>query len=438
MLKRSLLLLLFFALPGAQAALPIQSWTLSSGARVLFVEHHAIPIIDISIEFDAGTRRDPGGKSGVAALTNSMLARGITSAKDEPDLSEAQVSDAFADTAAQRSAHASADRAGMTLRTLSSQPESGAAIRLIARLLAQPSFPDALLAREKARSIAAIREAETKPNVIATKAFMRALYGDHPYARMPSAESVEAITRADLAGFHRTHYVASQAVIAIIGDVTRTQAEQIAQQLTARLPSGEGTALPKLPEVQPISAGEQRIAHPATQAHILIGTPALKRGDPDFFALTVGNYVLGGGGFVSRLMHEVREKRGLSYGVSSSFNPKIQPGPFAISLQTQKEQANEALKVTRDVLAAFLRDGPTEAEMKAAKDNLIGGFALRIDNNSKILDNVALIGYYGLPLDYLDTWIVNAAKVNAADVRAAFSRKIALERLATVIAGAPE
>jgi zinc protease len=183
-------------------------------------------------------------------------------------------------------------------------------------------------------------------------------------------------------------------------------------------------------------AEEERIAHPASQSHILVGAPAITRGDPDFFALTVGNYVLGGGGFVSRLTREVREKRGLAYSVYSYFSPMAQPGPFQIGLQTQKAQTNEALKVVRDNLAAYLRDGPTPAELKAAKDNLVGGFALRIDNNRKILDNIAVIGYYNLPLDYLDTWTANVARVTAADIKAAFNRKVAIDKLVTVVVGA--
>ncbi|MBV5331211.1 insulinase family protein, partial [bacterium] len=192
-------------------------------------------------------------------------------------------------------------------------------------------------------------------------------------------------------------------------DVSRAQAEALAQQITADLPADTGAAaleVPKLP-----AASEQRIDHPAAQAHVLIGLPALKRGDPDFFPLLVGNYSLGGGGFVSRLMKEVREKRGFAYSVYSYFLPLAQPGPFQIGLQTKKTQANDALKVTRDVLAGFLAQGPSKAELQAAKQNLIGSFPLRLDSNRKILDNVAVIGYYGFPLDYLDRYAENVEKV---------------------------
>ncbi|HJV81597.1 pitrilysin family protein [Noviherbaspirillum sp.] len=420
----------------AHAALHIQSWTLANGAKVLFVENHSIPILDISVEFDAGSRRDPQGKSGMAALTNAMLARGLHEASApvaEPAMTEAQISDAFADIAAQRGGGAGSDRAGASLRTLSSAAERDTAVALLARVLAHPSFPENFLARDKARMIASIKEDETKPESIASKAFWKLLYGSHPYAEHETVESVEAITRDDLVAFHAAHYVANQAVIAMIGDVTRAEADKLAQQLTVRLP--QGAPLPALPSVQLAPAREERIPHPASQAHIFTGMPAIARGDADYFPLMVGNYTLGGGGFVSRLTREVREKRGLSYSVYSYFNPLAQPGPFEAGLQTQKGQADEALKVVRDTIAAFLRDGPTPQELQAAKDNLIGGFALRIDNNKKILDNIAAIGFYKLPLDYLDTWTDKVGKVTIDDIKAAFRRKIALDKMSTVVVG---
>ncbi|MDB5727543.1 MAG: insulinase family protein [Noviherbaspirillum sp.] len=420
----------------AHAALKIESWTLPNGARVLFVENHSIPILDISVEFDAGSRRDPQGKSGVASLTNSMLARGLREGASaaEPAMTEAQISDAFADTGAQRGGGAGADRAGATLRTLSSAKEREQAVALLARVLAHPSYPENFLARDKARFIASIKESDTKPESIGSKAFWRLMYGAHPYGSHETVESIGAIGRDDLLAFHAAHYVANRAIISMIGDITRPEADAIARQLSERLPRGE--PLPPLPDVPVTQGQEERIDHPASQAHILVGAPALARGDADYFPLTVGNYVLGGGGFVSRLMREVREKRGLAYSAYSYFNPLAQEGPFQAGLQTQKEQADEALKVVQQTLAAFLRDGATPQELKAAKDNLIGGFPLRIDNNRKILDNIAAIGFYRLPLDYLDTWTANVGKVTAADTKAAFNKKIAPERLATVVVGA--
>lgn len=416
----------------ASAALQIQSWNQPDGARVLFVANHSIPMLDVSVQFDAGQRRDPAGRAGLAELTAASLTRGVAGGQGG-ELSEAQVLDGFADVAAEQHAGAGQDRAGVKLRTLSSPAERDVALGLLARMLAHPSFPQAGLERDKALAISGIREELTKPEAIAEKAFMAAIYGSHPYAQDAGEASVQAITRDDVVAFHRAHYVANRAVIVLIGDITPDQARQIAAGLTRDLP--QGAALPALPEVAAPRGGETRIAHPASQSHILIGAPAIRRGDNDFFALTVGNYILGGGGFVSRLTDEVREKRGLTYSVYSGFSPLAQPGPFQIGLQTKKEQTGEALQVVRATLDKFLKDGPTAAEMKAAKDNLTGGFALRIDSNAKLLENIAVIGFYGLPLDYLDRWIDQVRNVSVSDVRAAFRRHVHPEQLATVIVG---
>ncbi|MBL8382034.1 MAG: insulinase family protein [Burkholderiales bacterium] len=417
------------ALP-ARAGLPIQSWTAPSGARVLFVEARGIPMLDIAVDFDAGGRRAPPGKAGLAGLTNSLLAMGAGG------LDENRIAEGFADAGAQRGARADADRAGLTLRTLSARAEREAALALFAAVLQSPTFPEEAVSREKARAIAALREAETKPEAIANRVFYEALYGAHPYGASASPASVAAIDRADIEAFYRANYGAARAVVSIIGDIARAEAEVIAERLTAGLPAGG--AAPALPAVGTPEARSRRLAHPATQSHILLGVPALARGDPDFFALTVGNHVLGGGGFVSRLMQEVREKRGLAYSAYSYFLPLADAGPFQLGLQTKKEQADQALALVREVVAAFVEKGPTAAELKAAKANLTGGFPLRIDNNRKILDNLAVIGFYRLPLDYLDRWVANVERVTAADVRAAFARRVRPDGLVTVVVGAPD
>lgn len=159
------------------------------------------------------------------------------------------------------------------------------------------------------------------------------------------------------------------------------------------------------------------------------------RNDPDFFPLFVGNYVLGGGGFDSRLMREVRDKRGYAYSAYSYFMPMMEAGPFQLGLQTKLAQTDDALKVARTTLRQFIADGPSEAELKQAKDNLTGGFPLRIDSNKKILEYLSLIGFYKLPLDYLDTWVDKVNAVDVATVKQAFARHIDPDRLVTVIVG---
>lgn len=412
-----------------QAALPIEHWTTSNGARVYFVRADTIPMLDLRIDFDAGARLDPPGKTGLASLTAAMLARGVDGAD------ETQIAEGFARIGALRSAGAGDDRANVSLRTLVGEQQADEAVDLLAAIVSRPTFPESVLARERQRVIQAIREAETKPGTIAQQNFDAMLYGKHPYGAHATVQTVTDITRDDLVAFHRAHYGARDAVVSMIGAIDRARAERIAERLVRELPAGETQAA--MPDVEPLAqAAERRIEHPASQSHILVGQPAIARGDPDYFPLLVGNYVLGGGGFVSRLYEEVREKRGLAYSVYSYFSPMLQPGPFTIGLQTQKEQTEVALGVVRDTLDRFLAEGPTEDELKAAKANLVGGFALRIDSNAKIVENLAVIGFYRLELDYLDRWTERVEAVTLAQVREAFARTLDARRMATVVVGA--
>lgn len=420
----------------AWAAIPIQQWTTPNGAKVLFVETHAIPVIDINVDFDAGSRRDPAGKSGLAGLTNASMDKGIKDA-DGTTIAEAKILDTFADVGAARSNSVDMDKAGYSLRILSREEQSDKAIDMLSDLLAKPSFPAELLNRDKARLIASIREEETRPESIAAKAFKKEIYPEHPYGVSPGAETVNAISRDDLVSFHRDHYVANRAVITIVGDTDLAGAKKIANKISEKLAVATSD-LPLMPAVKTTVSKIDSIPHPATQAHILLGMPALKRGEPDFFALTVGNYILGGGGFSSRLMQEVREKRGLTYGVYSAFSPMIQKGPFLIGLQTEKKQADAALKVVNSTLDNFLKNGPTQAELNAAKDHLVNSFAMKMDNNRKILDLVSMIGYYRLPINYLDTWTDNVNRVSVKDVQSAFHQKVLENELITVVVGNQE
>jgi zinc protease len=223
----------------------------------------------------------------------------------------------------------------------------------------------------------------------------------------------------------------------MVGDLNPEQAKALAEQLLAYLPQTQPcTALPAVADPQPLQQAQDiRIPFDAAQAQVFIGQPAFKRNDPDFFPLFVGNHILGGGGFVSRLTHQVREQRGLSYSVYSYFAPGLHQGPFIAGLQTRPDQALQALKLSQDIIREFVAQGPTEEELKAAKDNLIGGFALRLDSNKKLLDNLANIAWYELPLDYLDVWTQRVAAVTPQDIVQAFQRKLQPDRMVSLVLG---
>lgn len=423
----------------ALAAIPIQKWTQPSGAQVYLVESPSIPMVDVRIEFDAGSRREPDAQAGLASVTAGMSSKGVAAQGNEPALDENQLGEAWADLGADFGAGAGNDRLDFSLRSLTYPDILPRAVALAARQIGQPSFPDAIWERERQRISAAIREADTRPGTVAGKAYRKAVYSGHPYGHETTAESLSRISVADMKRFWGL-LEPCRAKVSIVGAVTRAQADQIAATLLSRLPAaqaGQCAALPAVPDVPALAApAETDIPFAAAQAQVLVGQPGFKRKDPDYFPLVVGNYVLGGGGLVSRLSAEVREKRGLTYGVGSGFSPGLHAGAFSISLSTRPDQAGQALKVVRDVLQRFVKEGPTEAELKAAKDYYIGGFPLLLDSNRKLLDNIANIAWYDLPLDYLDTWVEQVRSVTPAQVRDAFARKLDPQRMVTVVVGA--
>jgi zinc protease len=420
-----------FAL-SAHAAVTIEHWTAPSGARVYFVPAGSLPMVDIQIDIAAGGLYAAPDLAGVAGLTHGLLDAGAG------ELNEEQIAERLVDTGAQLGGQVDADRASLHLRTLTSPKEMSAALALLKTVLTQPTFPAEVLEREKIRAIAAIRDAQTRPDAIAGRRFAAAIYPSHPYGVQPDVDSVARLTRDDLQRFYRARYQSRNTSVSIVGQITRAQAEALADDLTAPLAITDRRAPMPVPEVTMPAAQTLRIAHPATQSHIVMGLPAVERGHPDFFALLVGNYSFGGGGFVSRLMKEVREKRGYAYSVGSSFSPRKLAGPFQISLQTQRTQADAALAVVGDELKKFLRDGPTAKELAAAKKNLIDGLALGLDSNAKLLGYVSVIGFFGLPLSYLDDFPQRVAAVTPAQVQAAFARHVRPEHLVTVIVGTDE
>jgi zinc protease len=413
-------------------------------------------MVDVQIDFDAGSRRDPPEQAGLASVMAGMTSKGVRAtsstdgssaagpsqdAKADDALDENALSEAWADLGAAFGASAGNDRLSFSLRSLTYPELLSKAARLAARQMGEPAFPQDVWQRERERLKASIREANTRPTTVAGRAFAQAVFGTHPYGYEMTEATVARIEVADMKALHERMVLPCRAKVSIVGAVTRVQADALVSQLFSRLSAGTpGAACPALaavPEVSPLTAPvEQRIPFKSAQAQVLIGQPGYKRNDPDFFALTVGNYILGGGGFVSRLTSEVREKRGLSYSVYSYFAPGLHAGAFTLGLQTRPDQADQAVQVSREVVKKFVDQGPTAAELKAAKDNLIGGFALRIDSNRKLLDNVSNIAWNGLPLDYLDTWTQQVARITQADIKAAFARKLQPEKMVTVIVGA--
>lgn len=427
----------------AWALLPIQHWSEPDGAQVWLIESPAIPMVDVQIDFDAGSRRDPAAQAGLASAVATMAAKGVKGvqgAHAEPPLDENALGEAWADLGASFDAGVDKDALHYKLRSLSDAPLLDRAARLAARQIAEPDWAAAIWQRERERLSASLKEADTQPATVADHAFAAAVYGAHPYGQRATPETLARIELADLQAFHRRAIAACRARVSIVGAVSRAQAQKLVSTLLSRLPAAPGASdcapLPPVVEVAALTEPlERRIPFASAQAHVLIGQPGFARRDPDFLALLVGNHILGGGGFVSRLTNELREQRGLSYSVYSYFATGLHAGAFSVGLQTRPDQAAEAVRVAREVIRRYVAEGPTEAELRAAKDNLIGGFALRIDSNKKLLGNLANIAWNDLPLDYLEQWTRKLEALSVAELRAAMARKLQAERMVTVVVG---
>lgn len=428
---RVLSVLALFVVSAHGWAVPyIQQWQSVGGAKVLFVEAREIPIVDIQIIFDAGSAREQPQQSGLSRLTNSLLDEGADGANAN------EISQGFDDVGVVYSASSTHDSASVSLRSLVDIAILRPALVNFMRVLTKPDFTDRSLKRQKNRLLVALQDEQQSPGTVAKKALFAAVFGKHPYARpnLGTKESLQRLTRKDVKAFYRKYYVSSNAIVAIVGDVSRARAEKIVAQLLVDLPISKKPE--PIPVVTDLTKSEIVIVdYPLSQAHILVGQVGVKRGDKDYFPLYVGNHVLGGSGMVSRLFDDIREKRGLSYSVSSYFYPMRQRGIFISGLQTRADQAREALKVLQNNLSKFIEHGPTEQELEFAKKNITGGFPLKLDSNSKIINYISMIGFYGLPLNYLNTFNASVEAVTVKQIRNAFKRRLLPDKFVTVMLG---
>lgn len=413
-----------------QAGPKIQTWTQAGGARVYFVPTEGLPMVDVRVVFDAGSARD-GAQFGLATLTSGLLDTGAGSWDADA------IAKRLEGVGARLGTSASRDSASVSLRSLTEPKLLQPALDTMKEILAHPTFSPADFEREKKNLLVALKQREESPADLAGIAFFQALYGNHPYAHPKEGNigTVDKLTREDLQKFYQQYYVAKNALVVIVGELDKAKAEAITNDLLSALPAGEAAA-PLPGATSPAAANTVRKFFPSAQTHVYSGELGMKVGDPDYFPLYVGNHVLGGSGLVSKISEEVREKRGLSYSATSYFYPFRVQGPFLMGLQTKNNTAEEAIQVMQKTLRDFIQSGPTAKELEASKKNITGGFAMRLDSNAKLVEQITAIAFYGLPLDYLDTFISKVEAVTAADIQRAFKARIDPDKLQTVMVGA--
>jgi zinc protease len=429
-MKFRFLLLFGWLLSSSTFAIPtIQHWQTDNGAQVYFVPAPDLPMVDIEVVFDAGSARD-GDKPGLAMLSNGLLTEGAGGHSAD------QIAEHFDNLGAKIGNSVNSDMATVSLRSLTEPQLLQPALEMLTLLLAKPDFEETPFERVRQQMLVNLQYQEQSPGTIAKKAYYGAVFGTHPYATLSSGttESVAALSRDDVKAFHARYYVAKNAVVAIVGALDRKGAEKLANGVVSQLPVGGMP--PALPPVAALSEAKRiDIVHPSTQTHVLIGQPGMARGDPDYFTLYVGNYILGGSGLVSLLAEEVREKRGFAYSAYSFFAPRRVAGPFIAGLETRNDQTAQALQVVNETLGDFIKNGPSEDKLKKAKQGITGSFPLRIKSNSNIIGYLSVIGFYQLPLDYLHQFNSKVEAVTLEMIKDAFQRRLHLDRLVVVTVG---
>jgi len=422
------LFLLVFAAPAA-AAPEIQQWTTANGARVLFAPAPEIPIVDARVTFAAGSSRD-GEHPGIARMTSRLLMAG-TDERDADALAKA-----IEREGAEIATGSKRDMAWLKMRSLREAEHLDAVAATAAAILARPAFPPAEIQRIRAQQRTALEKQAQQPGAIASDRFWSKVYGDHPYAHDPlgTKASLKAIDRPALQAFHERYYTAANANVAIVGDIDRARAEALAATLVGELPAGEAAApLPPVPQLDKDVTVE--VPFPSTQAHVITGRAGVQRGYERWPALYVANHVFGGGGFTSRLFGQVREQRGLVYSIASRFSPMRVRGPFRVTFQTQGGQVEQALSVVQQEFQRLRMQGPKPEAVQDAVRNIVGSFPLRVDSNADLVGYLAMMGFYGLPTDYLATFPERVRALEPEMAQVAFDQVIGGRPRVTVIVG---
>ncbi|MFN3582002.1 MAG: M16 family metallopeptidase, partial [Pseudomonas sp.] len=339
----------------ARRSLDLQHWVTDEGARVYFMQAEELPMLDLQVLFAAGASRD-GEQAGLASMTNAMLNEG-TGNKDATDIAIG-----FESLGASFDNSSHRDMGLASLRSLNSLDKLDPALALFTQVISAPSFPEDAFERLRNQQLASLQRRLQSPAALGSEAFWKALYPQHPYGALPDgeAQSLAELTREDLERFHQQYYSAGNSVISMVGDIDRERAERIAAKLSRALPAGP--AAEPIAQPEPVGAGHQHLPFNSQQTHILVGQHGVDRQSADYVALYVGNQILGSG-FGSRLMEQIRESRGLSYSVNSSFSPMQVNGPFTINMQTRTDQVPLALEVINETLDTIISEGPTNAEL---------------------------------------------------------------------------
>jgi zinc protease len=379
---------------GMCAALPrVEKTITENGLTVLLSEDHSLPFVTIDLLVDAGSRRDPAGKEGLARLCAKGLLLGTVQRK------AAAINEELDFMGASLNASANRDYGVIHMRMLKDELDKG--LDLFADVLTAPVFPREEIRKEVSTTLAEIRAAEDDPEDVAEKAFMKSLFPQEPYGHPVEGtkESVDKLQREDLLTFYGEYYHPNNSILVVAGDMTM---KELKDRLLSRLATWVRADMPQetFNRAHSAEAKTVKVDRNITQANVIIGQEGVSRENPDYYALSVLNYILGGGGFASRLTEDIRNKRGLAYAVESFFDPGRYPGSFQIVLQTKNATAREAIAICRKQLELIREKPVSDEELEDAKKYLIGSFPMRFDTQAKLVNFLSQVQYYRLGLDY--------------------------------------
>ncbi len=433
--KRSFLLFLSFLFilsalfeDDLQAMPSVQKTVLSNRLIILQSEDHSLPFITLKLLIDGGSRRDPSGEEGLAYLTAEGLLLG-TSAH-----SLSQINEKLDFMGASMNVSAGRDYSMLELRVLKKDLDK--ALDLFMEVLTQPAFPDEEIRREKQKTLGALQAEEDQPDEVAEKAFRKALFLSSPYAHPVNGtkESIPNITREKIMNFYQTWYHPNNFTVSVVGDISTAE---VKQKIFTRFEKMQSADMPDIPFNAAFAKGPEtiRIKRDITQANIIIGNEGISRENPDYYAVSVMNYILGGGGFASRLLEEIRNKRGLAYSVYSYFDTRKYPGSFQVVLQTKNKSAREAIDIAIRQMELIRKEPVSDKELEGAKKYLIGSFPMRIDSQAKLSTFLLLAQYYGLGMDYAEKYPSLIRSVTKEDVLRVAKKYIHPDNALLVVVG---
>jgi zinc protease len=415
----------------ARADIDIQSVTSPGGITAWLVEDSTIPLIAMNFSFAGGAAVDPDDKAGLANFLSGMLDEGAG------DLDSEDFQMRMDELSIRMSFRAQRDHFRGSLQTLSQTRDE--AFDLLKLALTAPRFDTEPLERVRGQILLGIRQDEEDPGEIANRAWMHTLFNDHPYGRPTTgtADTVRAIQADDLEDLRQRLFARQRLLIAVVGDIDAETLKRLLDDTFGALPAEAD--IPEVPEATPVQGPlVEVIERNIPQSVIRFGHHGIKRNDPDFIPAFIVNSILGGGGFGSRLMQEVREKRGLVYSVFSTLQPMQRAGLMFGGAATMNERAAETIAVVHNELKRMAKEGPTEAELEEAQTYLTGSYPLNFDSNSKIANQLLAIQQDELGIDYVNRRndLINA--VTLADVRRVAQQLIDAEALIFTVVGQPQ